>query len=425
MKLTRLNIIMLLGLIAITGILIIQLFLLRQAIRQEENKFSQKARVALLEVARRVYQDSHEELPEINPVKEISEDYYVVNVNREFKANILEYYLKTELVKFDLATDFEYAIYNCETEGMVYGNYVSFDSTKGNQHNPTLKYFPRQKNLVYYFAIHFPRKSQLVYSSLILWIVFSVVMVFVLIIYIYSSFQLLQQKKYSELQRDFINNMTHEFKTPLSSILLSSNFISKQQAVVNDEKLKKYTEIIIQQAGRLNKQVEKVLDLARAESDFFKIHTEQVLPETVLTEVIENISMKHADAEIKLTTKTDAGKAIIAADIFHFSNLVYNLLDNAIKYSKGAACVQIGMKLENKLLKLNFSDTGIGIDQQYQEQIFDKFYRIPGKKMNEVSGFGLGLFYVKKICDAHHWKIQVQSESGKGTIITLTIPVLS
>ena len=425
MKLTRLNIIMLLGLIAITGILIIQLFLLRQAIRQEENKFSQKARVALLEVARRVYQDSHEELPEINPVKEISEDYYVVNVNKEFKANILEYYLKTELVKFDLATDFEYAIYNCETEGMVYGNYVSFDSTKGNQHNPTLKYFPRQKNLVYYFAIHFPRKSQLVYSSLILWIVFSVVMVFVLIIYIYSSFQLLQQKKYSELQRDFINNMTHEFKTPLSSILLSSNFISKQQAVVNDEKLKKYTEIIIQQAGRLNKQVEKVLDLARAESDFFKIHTEQVLPETVLTEVIENISMKHADAEIKLTTTTDAGKAIIAADIFHFSNLVYNLLDNAIKYSKGAACVQIGMKLENKLLKLNFSDTGIGIDQQYQEQIFDKFYRIPGKKMNEVSGFGLGLFYVKKICDAHHWKIQVQSESGKGTIITLTIPVLS
>ena len=221
MKFNKLNIIMLLGLVAIAGILIIQLYLLKQAIKQEEIKFDQKVRLALLEVAKRLYQDNKLELPELNPVKEVSEDHYVVNINKEFSANALEFYLRSELAKFDLITDFEYAIYDCETDGMVYGNYVSFNNT---EKGPAVKTFPKQTNLVYYFAIRFPKKSDTVYSSLWLWIVFSVVMFFVLVIYSYSAFKLLQQKKYSELQRDFINNMTHEFKTPLSSILLSSNF---------------------------------------------------------------------------------------------------------------------------------------------------------------------------------------------------------
>src|SRR6478672_7999110 len=156
MKFTRLNIIMLLGLAAIAGILIIQLFLLKQAIKQEAIKFDQKARVALLEVAKRLYQDNKLELPDLNPVKEVSEDYYIVNVNKEFSANVLEFYLKSELARFDLITDFEYAIYNCETDGMVYGNYVSFNNS---EKVAEVRSFPKQTNLVYYFAIRFPKKN--------------------------------------------------------------------------------------------------------------------------------------------------------------------------------------------------------------------------------------------------------------------------
>ena len=408
---------MLLGLIAIAGILIIQLFLLKQAINQEENKFEQKARLVLLEVAKRLYQDNKLGLPELNPVKEVSEDYYIVNINKEFTAGVLEFYLKSELAKFDLITDFEYAIYNCETDGMVYGNYVSFNNT---EKVAAVKSFPKQTNLVYYFAIRFPKKNNTVYSSLWLWIVFSIVMFFVLVIYSYSAFKLLQQKKYSELQRDFINNMTHEFKTPLSSILLSSNFLAKQTTVQQDEKMKKYAGIIIDQATKLNNHVEKVLDLAKAEGTLFKINKEPLNLETVIQDVIENIRLKYPSAEIIFTYNASQKK--INADGFHFANLVYNLLDNSVKYSNTTPQINISVTEDEQNIILSVKDKGTGISKTHLENIFDKFYSVPGKKLNEVAGFGLGLFYVKKICDAHKWKITAASELDRGTTITILMP---
>ena len=416
MKFNKLNIIMLLGLVAIAGILIIQLYLLKQAIKQEEIKFDQKVRLALLEVAKRLYQDNKLELPELNPVKEVSEDHYVVNINKEFSANALEFYLRSELAKFDLITDFEYAIYDCETDGMVYGNYVSFNNT---EKEAAVKTFPKQTNLVYYFAIRFPKKSDTVYSSLWLWIAFSVVMFFILVIYSYSAFKLLQQKKYSELQRDFINNMTHEFKTPLSSILLSSNFLAKQPAVAEDEKMKKYTGIIIEQAAKLNDHIEKVLDLAKAESTLFKITKEPVILETVIKDEVENIRLKYPGAVIAFRFSSQKK---VNADRFHFANLVYNLLDNSIKYSGSEPQINITVTEDEHNIILSVKDEGIGISKKHLENIFDKFYRVPGEKLNEVAGFGLGLFYVKKICDAHKWKISASSELNQGTTITILMP---
>ncbi len=417
MKINRLNIIITLGIVAIAGILVIQLFLLRQAIGQEETKFRQKTNVALLEVVKKIYADSKLQLPELNPVQELSQDYYLVNVNQEFNAAILEFYLKTELGKLGLKNDFEYAIYNCESNDMVYGNYISFS---GNEKISTMQYFPRQKNLVYYFAIHFPQKKQSIYASLQLWIIFSVVMFFVLIIYSWSAYKLLQQKKYSELQKDFINNMTHEFKTPLSSILLSANFLTKQHEISADDKMKKYAGIIIQQANKLNEHIEKVLGLAKTESNFFKMDIEEISPEEIVSAIIENIQLKHSDAVIDL--KTLVTGVFIKADRFHFYNMVYNLVDNSIKYAKDIPHIHISIVQDKQYTQLIFEDEGIGMHQKHLHNIFDKFYRIPANRQQENNGFGLGLFYVKKICDAHKWKIHVASAEGKGTIITISIP---
>ena len=408
---------MILGAIAIAGIHIIQLFLLKQAFRQEENKFRQKVHVALMEVVKKLYTDSKHELPQLNPVKEVSEDYYVVNVNQEFNADVLEFYLKTELTKFDLVNDFEYAIYNCETDGMVYGNYISF---KDNNKVSTTKYFPRQANLVYYFAIHFPQKNQSIYASLQLWIIFSVVMFFVLIIYSYSVFTLLQQKKYANLQKDFINNMTHEFKTPLSSILLSSQYLIQQPVIQDEPKLNKYTGIIIQQANKLNEHVEKLLDLAKTESDSFSMKLETIHPETVIRDIMENIQLRHQHANIIL--RSSLGNKTIQADPFHFSNIIYNLLDNSIKYSKSDPVINISLEQNNKSIQMIFSDKGMGIPAKDLDKIFDKFYRVQGNRSTVVKGFGLGLFYIKKICLAHRWKISANSVENEGTSITIQIP---
>ena len=222
LKTKKINFIIILGLIAIVGILVAQLVWTKQAFNLEEKKFSQKVHIALLEVVKKLYESTNNDLPSENPVEKISNDYYYVNIANDFDPIILEHYLKSEFKKAGVSTDYEYAMYNCQSDVMVYGNYIS--STEDFKSKPTFN-FPKNKNLVYYFAIRFPNETGYLFSSLRFWFILSAALVIILLVYVYSIFTIIQQKKYSELQRDFINNMTHEFKTPLSSILIASNYL--------------------------------------------------------------------------------------------------------------------------------------------------------------------------------------------------------
>lgn len=417
LKINKLNSIIILGIIAIVGILVAQLLWTKEAFTIEEKKFSQKTHIALLEVAKKLYQGTNHDLPTENPVKKISNDYYVVNIDNDFEPEILEFYLKSEFKKMNLTTDFEYAMYNCQSDEMVYGNYISLsDKSKGKQSI----YFPKHKNLVYYFAIRFPNETTYLFSSLRFWFVLSMVLILILLIYVYSIFTLLQQKKYSDLQRDFINNMTHEFKTPLSSILIASNYLIKQEPIKKDKKLYTYAEIIINQSNKLNQHIEKILTIAKSDYSPLELNTENIAIVPIIENAIENIKLKYP--EVTTTIKSDSSDYTIIADSFHFNNLVYNLLDNAAKYCNGKPEIVIRLSKENHVLKLEFIDNGIGIPNKNLSFIFDKFYRIPSEKSNEVNGFGLGLYYVKKICNLHHWKINATNNPEKGITLTILIP---
>jgi two-component system phosphate regulon sensor histidine kinase PhoR len=417
MKLTKLNSSILIGLIAIIGILVAQLLWTKEAFSVEEKKFSQRAHVALLEVAKKLYQGTNQELPGKNPVRKISNDYYIVNIDNDFEPELLEFYLISEFKKMNITTDFEYAMYNCQSDEMVYGNYISLSEKKQTKHSV---HFPKHKNLVYYFAIRFPNETSYLFSSLRFWFVLSIALIVILLVYVYSIFTLLQQKKYSDLQRDFINNMTHEFKTPLSSILIASNYLIKQNPILQDEKLEKYTHIIIDQSNKLNQHIEKILSVAKSDNAPLVLNkkTLDVLP--ILEAVIENSTLKHPETQIEI--KTDLATITIEADEFHFTNLVYNLLDNAIKYSENKPEICIAIAKVGKHLQFDFIDNGIGIDSKNIPFVFDKFYRIPSQKSNEVNGFGLGLYYAKKVCDLHHWKITAKCNPKKGCTFSLLIP---
>jgi len=417
MKLTKLNSSILIGLIAIIGILVAQLLWTKEAFSIEEKKFSQRAHVALLEVAKKLYQGTNQELPGKNPVRKISNDYYIVNIDNDFEPEILEFYLVSEFKKMNITTDFEYAMYNCQSDEMVYGNYISLSEKKQTKHSV---HFPKHKNLVYYFAIRFPNETSYLFSSLRFWFVLSIALIVILLVYVYSIFTLLQQKKYSDLQRDFINNMTHEFKTPLSSILIASNYLIKQNPILQDEKLEKYTHIIIDQSNKLNQHIEKILSVAKSDNAPLVLDkkTLNVLP--ILEAVIENSTLKHPETQIEI--KTDLATVTIEAEEFHFTNLVYNLLDNAIKYSENKPEICIAIAKVGKYLQFDFIDNGIGIDSKNIPFVFDKFYRIPSQKSNEVTGFGLGLYYAKKVCDLHHWKINIKCNPKKGCTFSLLIP---
>ena len=416
MKINKLNSIIILGLIAIIGILVAQLLWTREAFTLEQKKFSQKTHIALLEVAKKLYEGTNHELPAQNPVQKIANDYYIVNIDNDFEPDILEFYLKTEFKKMNITTDFEYAMYNCQSDEMIYGNYISL-SEKGKAKQSV--YFPKHKNLIYYFAVRFPNETSYLFTSMRFWFVLSIVLIFILLIYVYSIFTLLQQKKYSELQRDFINNMTHEFKTPLSSILIASKYLSEQNLIKDDKKLNTYTNIIINQGHKLNHHIEKILNIAKSDYTTLELKKESVSIVPAIEETIENIMLKYPEAIIKIETSEDYK---IETDIFHFTNLVYNLLDNAVKYCDIQPEITIRITNENTILKLEFIDNGIGISQKNISFIFDKFYRIQNEKSNEVNGFGLGLYYVKKICDLQNWKIKAVNNSQKGITITLSIP---
>ncbi|NMH29263.1 sensor histidine kinase [Flavobacterium silvaticum] len=416
MKLRKFNLIMVIGLVAIVGILIAQLLWTRQAYSLEEKKFSQKVHIALLEVARKLYEGTKIELPGENPVVKVSNDYYIVNINNDFEPDILEFYLKSEFEKSDIRTDFEYAMYNCQSDEMVYGNYISASNKAEGKKSV---YFPKHKNLVYYFAIRFPNERPYLLKSLLFWIGLSVALVIILLIYVYSIVIILQQKRYSELQRDFIDNMTHEFKTPLSSILLASNYLSRQPQISGDEKLSKYTNIIIGQSNKLNSHIGEILTIAKSDSVPMELDKKPVKLASVLNEAAETMRLKHTLADISIDAKDDIS---IQADPFHFTNIVYNLIDNSIKYCDGKPEISIRILSEKQLTKLEFSDNGIGIPTEKIPNIFDRFYRIPNSRSNEVNGFGLGLYYVKKICLLHGWKISVRNNPSKGITVILSIP---
>jgi two-component system phosphate regulon sensor histidine kinase PhoR len=417
LKINKLNSIILLGLVAIISILVAQLLWTKEAFTLEQKKLSQKANIALLEVARKLYEGKDHESSCQNPVQKISNDYYIVNVNNAFEPDILEFYLRAEFKKMNITTDFEFAMYNCQSDEMVYGKYISFSDKE--QTKKTVS-FPKHKNLVYYFAVRFPNETTYLFSSMRFWFVLSIALIFILLIYVYSIFTLLQQKKYSELQRDFINNMTHEFKTPLSSILIASKYLIEQNPIKDDKKLYTYTDIIINQSNKLNHHIEKILNIAKSDYTPLELKKETVLIVPIIEEVIENIQLKYPEASIKIEKQSD--EYAIETDVFHFSNLIYNLLDNAVKYCNQKPEIIIQILVENSTLKLKFIDNGIGIASKNISFIFDKFYRAQNEKSNEVNGFGLGLYYVKEICNLHNWKIKAENNLENGTTITLSIP---
>ncbi|KFF27726.1 sensor histidine kinase [Chryseobacterium vrystaatense] len=414
MKIKKLNIIITLGFVAIIGILIAQLLWVRQAYNLEDRKFNQKVSIALQEVAEKLSggKTSFTE----NPVQIIANDYYVVNTNNEFHPVVLEHYLRTEFNRFQVNTDYVYALYNCHSDKMIYGKYMS-----KNQESPSDKVinFPKHKNLIYYFSIRFPDKTTYLISSLRFWYLLTFALIIILLVYVYSIYTIIQQKKFSELQRDFINNMTHEFKTPLSSILLASESLSKQDIVKESPKLQTYTSIIINQSYKLNNHIEKILNIAKNDSSGLSLKPQKIILLPFIQEIADTIKQKNEDITIIIEIENSFS---IIADEFHFTNIIYNILDNSIKYCETKPQILISAYKDSKGLYLKFKDNGMGIPAKNIPHIFEKFYRVNTKKSEGINGFGLGLFYVKKIIRQHNWKISVENNKDRGITTTIFSP---
>lgn len=355
-------------------------------------------------------------------VQRRASNYYAVNINGAIDANILEDYLIQGFQEKAIYADFEYAVYDCQSQELVYGNYCKLSDRANTKKQSEI--LPKFDDLIYYFVVKFPNRTGYILSSMWQHILLTVATLLTLTFFIYSIWVILQQKKLSELQKDFINNMTHEFKTPISSIKIASNYIKNHPTIKVDSRLLKYSDIISEQNDRLNHQVEKVLSLAKFEEDQFRLHKEILDPNEILKNICLSEKLKLNESGVgQIEYELSSKSVVIEADKLHFTNVLHTLLDNAIKYCKESPQITVRSSQKHETVAIEIIDQGIGIQKEEISNLFKKFYRVPKGNVHDVKGFGLGLYYVHNICIAHHWKITVESTLGVGSNFKLEIPV--
>ena len=234
---------------------------------------------------------------------------------------------------------------------------------------------------------------------------------------------LFNQKKLSEIKSDFINNMTHELKTPLATISLAIDALTNEKVIHDADKIKIYSSMIKEENKRMNKQVEKILQAARLEKEEIKLNLQKLDAHQAINKVADNLALQIQEKNGTLKLKLNATDPTIEADEVHFSNIIFNLLDNAMKYSNDSPHIEVETQSTvNGMLLIKIKDNGIGMDKETQSRIFERFYRAHTGNLHNVKGFGLGLSYVKAIVDAHDGKIKVESAPGKGSTFTVTLP---
>ena len=413
-----LRIIIILAAISIAGITATQIYWVRKAFDLKENQFNRDVTTALTQVSSKILEITKTPPPANNPVNQLTTNYFVVLVNSPIDNNLLEFLLQTEFEKRNITADFEYGVYDCAEKCMVGGNN---SSPRKISKQVNFSELPAWKNDGYYFGVQFPLMEANLLSQMGIWGFSSIVLLIVIFFFVYTLFVILKQKRLSEIQKDFINNMTHEFKTPLSTITISTSVLKDPGIIQTPERLLNYATIIENESQRLQQQVERVLQMARLETEDLGLKKENHDLHKLLSEAAANNSIA---SKATINLELEAKQATLLCDKLHIMNVIFNLLDNAIKYNLNKPVLNIRTYNTPGQIILEFRDNGIGINPEDQKKIFYRFYRVPTGNVHDVKGFGLGLSYVKLIMEAHKGKINISSEPGKGTCFTITLPIV-
>jgi two-component system phosphate regulon sensor histidine kinase PhoR len=416
----KIRLIVIFGTVSLIGLIITQIYWLQRAYDLQEKKIDQSIQVALINVAEDLARVTKVSSPNPNPVVQLSTDYYVVNINDKIDANVLEHYLLIEFQRASIDLDFEYGIYDCENDQIVYGNFIPVENSKRSTKIGVD--LPTYEEYIYYFGVRFPSKEYLIAGNIKYWLFSSFILIIVILFFSVTLYIILKQKRISDFQTDFINNMTHEFKTPISTIKVSTEVLSNDVHYDNPERIKKYIDIIAKENMRLEKQVETILNMADIEKNTAQLNKTTIDVHAILREFNKQIALRIKEKGGNLTFQFQALNPIIEADLLHFKNVISNLLDNAIKYSYETIDIVIKTETKNDSLLLSIMDNGIGIAKEHQKQLFQKFYRVPKGNTNDVKGFGLGLNYVWNVVKNHGWKVSIDSSQGKGSCIKILIP---
>lgn len=419
-RLTLRMVIVLAG-ISITGITITQIYWVRKAFDIRQNQFNHDVETALQRVAVRLAEGNGQPAPTTNPVTQLTTNYFVADVSGPVAASTLEFLLLSEFEQQNITADFEYGIYDCKTQCMLGGNYISPNK---NIKQASVATLPVVQSETSYFGVLFPHLEANLLAQLGIMTFSSIVLLVVIAFFIYTLLVILKQRRLSEVQRDFINNMTHEFKTPISTIALSSEVLTSADIARNPERLKQYASIVQQESNRLQQQIDRVLQMARLDRDQVQLVKEPVSVHRLLREAVDSLTLTMHERGGSFTLELAADNDTVLADPLHLGNVFFNLLDNAIKYTREIPTVTIRTEGRSNDVIISVTDNGIGIAKENHQQVFDRFFRVPTGNRHDVKGFGLGLHYVRQMVLKHEGQITLQSEVNRGSTFTITLPVL-
>ncbi len=343
-------------------------------------------------------------------------------IHKRISKRKLDKTLKDELSKRNIYQKFKFGVYEGGLATKIRSGYFKIDENSGHFY-PLLK--DDNGNSNYKLYITFPdEKKSLLYgmmSALLLSLFFIGI---VIVAFSTSLYQLVRQKRISEIKTDFINNMTHEFKTPIATINVALDAIKNPKIIKDEEKVKRYVKMIRDENKRMHGQVENVLRISKLKKNQIGISKETVNGNEIIEEAIDHISLLVSDKKGTITTHFKAISTEVLGNQFHLTNVIINMLENAIKYSERKPKIDVFTENTNKYFIFKIKDEGIGMSKNAQKYIFDRFYREHKGNIHNVKGHGLGLAYVKEIIDNHHGTVHVDSEKRKGSTFTVKLPLI-
>jgi two-component system, OmpR family, phosphate regulon sensor histidine kinase PhoR len=375
-KRKTLTYIIILATITVAGALSLQFLFLRHSYNFTERQFRESVTIALKEVSWQLLTASGNpaSFDSIAPVEIISKSYYTVNVGVPVDYDLLKFHLKEELKKHQIYTEFEFAVNNPESGQLEQKTLVN---SRGEEKASDYNFPAKEDTESYYFSIHFPDRSLYFQSGLTIWYLFTGLLLVIVIFFGYTLSVIIRQRQLSQTQKDFINNLTHELKTPISSIALSAKVITDEKILENPKSLFKYAQIIQDQNNRLSKNVEKVLNLALLEKSRLHLNKEKIEVNEFLSTVIEYFKQSETGRKASISVESNHNPLFVIADKFHFTNLMLNILENSVKYSERAPVINIEICNEKNHRTIMFTDNGIGISKKYRKKYSTVFTGSP------------------------------------------------
>jgi len=399
-------------------IIAVQLFWLQKVYLFEEKQFSTNISKSI----KGLYEDMN--LVEVHTysieklIETPNNDLYLAKVDSLPNLDSLRLTLSNELADFGVFTDCKVAMYDNKADNYVGEKYIDLPDT----YHPSADSsdVPVFKRNYPYIALFFPHRGQYIIKQMFFWIVSTGILLLALVGFSSSVFYLYQQKFLNETQKDFVNNFTHEFKTPLSVIKIAADVLQQPSIIDKPGKFNKYAGIITEQTTYLQQQVQRLLEIAFTDQRNLPLVLENFDANDLIRQAINDLQPLIEEKKVQVITSFTNQNASIRADKTHLLLVMINLIENAVKYSP-QPIIEISTYNRENIFCIRVKDNGMGIAKEHQKKIFNRFYRVTNGNLHPAKGFGLGLNFVKKIIDAHLGKIEVESEPGKGSTFTIKI----